>query len=178
MRKCSILETCICKKWCISPNVGRKLENHIVKARWVDINTGDRTDPNYRCRLVKEEINTYKREDLFAATPPFEALKIVLSMVALNNRGEVLMVNDVSRAFFHAKCKRDVYVCVPDEDRLSGEEGKCAKLAYSLWGAGCRNQLVRGTFPTIGQQWFRTRCCIVLCILLPEQEFANYSPWR
>ena len=83
---------------------------------------------------MAKEINTYKRTDLFAATPPLEALKLILSMAATQNRGEVVMVNDVSRAFFHAKVKRDVYVALPAEDRGPGDESKCAKLEYSLYG--------------------------------------------
>ena len=105
-----------------------------IKVRWIDVNKGDTKEPNYRSRLVAKEINTYKRDDLFAATPPLEALKMVLPMAATNNRGEIVMVNDVSRAFFHAKVKRDVYVALPDEDKLVGDAGKCAKLEYSLYG--------------------------------------------
>ena len=44
------------------------------------------------------------------------------------------MINDVSRAFFHVQVKRDVYVEIPDEDKLPGEQGKCAKLNFSLYG--------------------------------------------
>ena len=45
-----------------------------ITVRWIDINKGDQENPNYRSRLVAREINTYKRDDLFAATPPLEAL--------------------------------------------------------------------------------------------------------
>ena len=41
-----------------------------IGVRWIDINKGDSKNPNYRSRLVAREINTYKRDDLFAATPP------------------------------------------------------------------------------------------------------------
>ena len=44
------------------------------------------------------------------------------------------MVNDISRAFFHAKAKRDVYVQLATEDKLPGEEGMCGKLRYSMHG--------------------------------------------
>ena len=44
------------------------------------------------------------------------------------------MINDVSRAFFHAKVKRDVYVDIPEEDREPGDEQQCAKLEYSMYG--------------------------------------------
>ena len=47
-----------------------------IQVRWIDVNRGDVKQPNYRFRLLAEEINTYKRQDLFAAIPPLEALKI------------------------------------------------------------------------------------------------------
>ena len=44
------------------------------------------------------------------------------------------MVNDVSRAFFHAKAKRDVYVQIAAEDQQLGDERRCGKLNYSMYG--------------------------------------------
>ena len=41
-----------------------------IGTRWVDTNKGDSVHLEYRSRLVAQEINTYKREDLFAATSP------------------------------------------------------------------------------------------------------------
>ena len=105
-----------------------------ISVRWIDMNKGDTEKPDYRSRMVAREINIHKREDLFAATPPLEALKLILSMTASGNKGEILMVNDVSRAFFHAKATRDVYVQLPDEDKAAGEEGMCGKLNYSMYG--------------------------------------------
>ena len=93
----------------------------------MDINKGDSENPNYRSRLVAREINTHKREDLFAATPPLEALKVILSMTATSNRGESIMINDVSRALFHAKAKRQVYVQLANEDKEAGQEQLCGR---------------------------------------------------
>ena len=81
--------------------------------RWIDLNKGDSVNPNYRSRLVAREINTHKRDDLFAATPPLEALKVILSMTAIQNKGEIIMINDIARASFHAKAKRVVFVQLP-----------------------------------------------------------------
>ena len=41
-----------------------------IGTRWVDVNQGDDENPDYRSRLVAQELHTHKREDLFAATPP------------------------------------------------------------------------------------------------------------
>ena len=105
-----------------------------IQVRWIDIDKGDAREPNYRFRLVATEINTYKRNDSFAAAPPLEAIKIMISMTATQNDGEIIMINDVSRAFFHAKAKRTVYVALPKEDQGPEEEGLRAKLEYSMHG--------------------------------------------
>ena len=102
--------------------------------RWIDINKGDEANPDYRSRLAVREINTYKREDLFAATPPLEALKTIFSLTVTSNKGEVVMVNDIRRAFFHAKAERDVYVQLAPEDTLFGEEDLSGKLRFSMYG--------------------------------------------
>ena len=41
-----------------------------IGTRWVDINKGDKINPEYRSRLVAQELNQSKRDDIFAATPP------------------------------------------------------------------------------------------------------------
>ena len=55
-------------------------------------------------------------------------------MAASGNAGELVMVNDVSRAFFHAKACREVFVQLADEDKQKGEERMCGKLNYSMYG--------------------------------------------
>ena len=47
--------------------------------RWVDVHKGDMNCLEYRSRLVAQDIKTDRRDDLFAATPPSEALKLLLS---------------------------------------------------------------------------------------------------
>ena len=49
-----------------------------IGVKWVDVNKGDEGRPEYRSRLVAKEIKKDKREDLFAAARPLEALKILL----------------------------------------------------------------------------------------------------
>lgn len=92
-----------------------------ISVRWIDINQGDHGKPNCRSRVVAREINTHKRNDLFAATPLLEAFKTIVSMAASSDKGERIMVNDVSRAFFYAEATRPVYVQLLDEDKEEGE---------------------------------------------------------
>ena len=71
-----------------------------VKVRWVDVNKGDDKTPNVRCRIVAKDFNIDKRPDLFAATPPLEFLRYLVSRCAssqLSTRKTKLMVQDVKR---------------------------------------------------------------------------------
>ncbi len=101
--------------------------------RWVDINKGDEANPDYRSRLVAKEFKTDVRPDLYAATPPSECLRLIVSRLASNRRFR-LMYADVSRAYFCAKAVRPVFVKLPDEDVEPGDEEKCGKLLMSMYG--------------------------------------------
>ena len=57
-----------------------------IETKWIDINKGDAIAENYRSRLVARETQTDGRPDLFAATPPLEAFKVVCSRVAIKRR--------------------------------------------------------------------------------------------
>ena len=59
-------------------------------------------------------------------------MKLVLSMLTSGNKGEKLMINDVSRAFFMAPAKRLVYVELPAEDK--GEGDMVGRLNFSMYG--------------------------------------------
>ena len=91
------------------------MNGRIIKTRWIDINKGDSVRKNYRSRLVGKEFKTYADDSLYASTPPLEALRLIMSRAATDD-GTVreLMVNDVARAYFHAKCTRDIYIELPE----------------------------------------------------------------
>ena len=50
--------------------------------RWVIVNKGGDDNPNVCARLVAKEIKSDSRLDMFAATPPLEAKKFLLSRAA------------------------------------------------------------------------------------------------
>ena len=60
-----------------------------VGVRWLNVNKGDTQNPEIRCRIVAQEFNTQKREDLFAATPPLEAKKILFSFAVTEDIGYI-----------------------------------------------------------------------------------------
>ena len=51
--------------------------------QWVDVNKGTEDSPDYRSNIVAQETKTYKNQELLAATPPLEALKVILSTTEL-----------------------------------------------------------------------------------------------
>ena len=92
-----------------------------IGTRWVDVSKGDEKYPDYRSRLVAQETNDKKREDLFAATPPLEAKKFLFSLAVTEGWSgkqgvQKIEFIDIKRAFFHAEARRDVYVELPEED--------------------------------------------------------------
>ena len=59
----------------------------------------------------------HARPELYASTPPLEALKVVLSEIVTSERGgKVVALVDVRRAYFYAPTRRRVFVELPHED--------------------------------------------------------------
>ena len=81
-----------------------------IGVRWVDIGKGDRNRPDYRSRLVATQYRQARGDDLYATTPPIEALRMVVSSATTGNREKAIMHIDVSRAYVYADCEKDVYV--------------------------------------------------------------------
>ena len=119
-----------------------------IMVRWVDTDKNcDPNDPNYRSRLVAMQFKVHgDRPDLYSPTPPLEALKVMLALLASSRHadkewddhiedGPVEAVHsDVSRAYFNAPVTEPTYVRIPDEDWQEGDEGKCARLLVSMYG--------------------------------------------
>ena len=105
-----------------------------MKSRWIDVKKGDDDNPNYRGRMLGKECNDREIEGLFVATPPMEALLLLLSWAATGTdggqlftvgTGKSIMIADVSRAFFEAPAKRDICVelqLTRKTKRMSGQQ--------------------------------------------------------
>ena len=104
-----------------------------IGTRWVDINEGDLEQPEYRSRLVAQELHQSQRDDIFAATPPLEACRLVLSILVSTRKQNQWKLDsiDIKRAHFHAKSKIYIYVRLPAEGH---EEGMCGKLIKAMYG--------------------------------------------
>ena len=101
----------------------------VVGGRWVDVDKGDLHRPDYRSRFVAKEINTGYEEGLYASTPPLEALRWMLSEAATIDEADryeekVILISDVSRAFFEAPATRKIAVALPEEALNDEEKGK------------------------------------------------------
>ena len=89
-------------------------------------------------------------DGLFAATPPLEALRLLLSWAASTSRSgtgasagnraksrrKSILIADVSRAFFEAPTKKDICVEPPEEALKKGETvlDTVGKFMASLYG--------------------------------------------
>ena len=105
-----------------------------VSVRWVDVLKAEGIT---RSRLVARDFkgDDRGRDDLFAATPPLEAIRMLISRAATNTPSRVrrkLMFIDAKRAHLNPRCSEDVYIELPPE---AGEPpGVCGKLEYWLYG--------------------------------------------
>ena len=110
-----------------------------VGTRGIDVNKGDLVNPGIRSRLVAQDFKVKYdgREDLFAATLPLEALKLVISDSAtfcLSGNQKCVVTAGVTHAYFNAPGEADIHVNIPPED-LDDAETACdlvGKLHVSL----------------------------------------------
>ena len=96
---------------------------------------GDEDD--YRSRLVGRELSLDKRHDLFAATPPKEAMQALISLCAKSQGGREPLrfaTIDIKRAYVYAPATRKLLIKLPAEDCLPGEEEMVGELKLSLYG--------------------------------------------
>ena len=115
MHKLKVYEEATFKEW-------RDSGCRLIPMRWLDVNKGDSENLDIRSRAVLQE--TRRRSDLgpndiastFAAAPPLEGLRLMISMAMTGQKGiplkdrKVLAFYDVSRAHFHSPAKRLMFV--------------------------------------------------------------------
>ena len=108
----------------------------LVSVRWVDLWKAGLGE--VRCRLVARHFkgDGNGRDDLFAATPPLEAVRMQLSRattgVGRKGRRRKMELIDAKKAHLNPRCTRDEYIELPPE--AGAKEGMCGKLEYWLYG--------------------------------------------
>ena len=78
-----------------------------LRLKWIDVNKGDGLSRNIRSRLVCTEVRPKGVEAIFAATPPLESLRMLLTLLSREDPSTskdplCLSLADVSRAHFYA----------------------------------------------------------------------------
>ena len=102
---------------------------------WVDVNKCDFKEPKARSRLVATDLRTDSRPEFFAATPPLEYIRFLISQCARAQRTSLptsIMAIDVKNAHFVADAVRGVYVELPEGER--GDGTQVGLLRKSLYG--------------------------------------------
>ena len=107
-----------------------------IDTKWIDTDKAFEGEPmQIRSRMCAREFKSDDRPDLYAGTPPLEALKAIMS-IAANHKGTFSIMHiDVSRAYFHAKAQRPVLIRLPAEDRMGADRGKVGLMKKSMYGS-------------------------------------------
>ena len=125
MRDLGVYEKVAVAKYGITP----------VDTKWVDTDMAFEEEPmQIRSRMCAREFKSDDRPDLYAGTPPLEALKARISIAAKHKETFSIMHIDVSRAYFHAKAHRPVLIRLPVEDRMGTDAGKVGLMKKSMYG--------------------------------------------
>ena len=106
-----------------------------IDTKWIDTDKAFEGEPmQIRSRKCAREFKSDDRPDLYAGTPPLEALKAIIS-IAANHKGTFSIMHiDVSRGYFHAKAQRPVLIRHPAEDRMGTDEEKVGLMTKSMYG--------------------------------------------
>ena len=128
----------------------RKTQKKPIRGRWVDVNKGDDQMEVYRSRYVamelKHQYGGATRDGLFAAMPPLEGMRLLLSYVASKQNRKFphkLMFIDISKAYLHADVLNDsIYVELRRRDEHAEHVWKAA--ARLVWDPPSRQSLGRG----------------------------------
>ena len=95
------------------------VEGKVVSGRWVNSNKQDLQNPKCRGRYVAQELSTGPEEAFYAATPPLEATRLLLSQWAHERTrgGAPLKLHslDVRTAYFNGRPRRRMYIRLPPE---------------------------------------------------------------
>ena len=114
-------------------------EKRPLGTRWVECSKGDGDNVVVRSRLVVQETRHKSPDlqpgDVFSATPPVEAMRLVLASAMSRGGMEEVVVSflDISRAHPHCEALRtDLFIELPAD--AGAPEGHVGHLVKSLYG--------------------------------------------
>ena len=113
----------------------------IISARWVNCNKRDVHSPDVRARYVAQEVNQYADESFYAATPPLEAKRMLVSQLCTERTrdGKPLKLSfiDAVKAYFNGTPNRNLFIRLPPELGLPRTVvGRLRKCIYGTRDAG------------------------------------------
>ena len=76
-----------------------------VSVRWLDIDKGDKANPEHRSWIVAQETKRDIRQALFAAVPPLEAKKSLFSIAVTEGVWASRRASEGSNAFRFHRCE-------------------------------------------------------------------------
>ena len=106
-----------------------------VDTKWVHTDKAFEEEPQQiRSRMCAREFKSDDRLDLYAGTPPLEALKAIISIAANHKEMFSTIYIDVSRAYFHGKAPRPVLIRLSVEERMGTDADKVGLMKKSIYG--------------------------------------------
>ena len=94
-------------------------DSKVIGGRWVNSNKQDLNNPKCRGRFVAQEVGNGADDAFYAATPPLEAKRLLLSQWAHQRTrgGKALKLHflDVREAYFHGQPRRRLHTRLPAE---------------------------------------------------------------
>ena len=152
----------------------------VVGTRRAICNKNDASEPDIRARLVAQEVNQYAEDSVCAATPPLEALRLLMTQRATqqwhnNNRLKIPFIY-VRKAYFHCLPTRKIIVCLPPE--LGPWEGSCRSIGpMYVRHAGRWSDMGRLLLRRSCQEGFPPGSSHALCFRPSRMERAGGCAW-
>ena len=163
----------------------------LLKIKWIDINKGDNDSPKVRSRLVAKEIRKAKAPDqqllpneTFSSTPPTETVFALLSLFMTRKRGEVnkkkIASWGISRAHFMGKAARDIWMELPEEDKVHNDDivPMVGKLERSMYGTMDASKIFQEDWQSHLKAWRRGQCTLHIALQVQGPWTTWTRSWR
>ena len=139
----------------------------VADAKWVDRQKGSVV----RSRIVARQFATKSLEHLFAETPDATVLRAILSNLA-TDKDKVLLVADVTSAYYQAPVVIDQYVRPPTDQR---EKGQLWKLKRAMPGLRIASRSWQDHCASVVEEVLGQRRSLVDSCAFAQQEDGTIS---
>ena len=126
-----------------------------------------------RSRIVARQFATKSLEHLFAGTPDATVLRAILSNLA-TDKDKVLLVADVTSAYYQAPVVIDQYVRPPTDQR---EKGKLWKLKRAMLGLRASRSWQDHYASVVEEVLGQTRSLVDSCAFTQQEDGTISAIW-